>query len=187
MRITRKTTLGILACGLGVSTLLAAGSVAGATSYGCDAAWGSLPEKATASSAPAPTLVDIRAGNHGCYDRLVIDFEGELTGYDVSYVDELLSEGSGNLIPLEGGANLRVLTWGPAHDNDFSPTYNPADRSNAVDVTGYSTLRQVYFNASYEGQSQIGVGVRARLPFRTFILDGPGDGSRLVIDIAHTW
>jgi hypothetical protein len=187
MRITRKTTLGILACGLGVSTLLAAGSGAGAAGHGCEITWGSLPETATASSAPAPTLVDIRAGHHDCYDRLVIDFEGDITGYDVSYVDEVLSQGSGHLIPLDGGANLRVMTWGPAHDDDFTPTYDPADRAQAVNVSGYPTLRQVHFDASFEGESLIGVGVRARLPFRTFILDGPGDGSRLVIDVAHTW
>lgn len=30
-------------------------------------------------------------------------------------------------------------------------------------------------------------GVRARLPFRVFVLDGPGSGSRLVVDVAHRW
>jgi len=29
--------------------------------------------------------------------------------------------------------------------------------------------------------------VRARLPFRVFVLAGPGNGSRLVIDVAHRW
>jgi hypothetical protein len=29
--------------------------------------------------------------------------------------------------------------------------------------------------------------VRARLPFRVFVLRGPGSGSRLVIDVAHRW
>jgi hypothetical protein len=38
-----------------------------------------------------------------------------------------------------------------------------------------------------EGQTEIGLGVRARLPFRVFPLAGPGDGSRLVIDVAHRW
>jgi hypothetical protein len=33
----------------------------------------------------------------------------------------------------------------------------------------------------------VGLGVRARLPFRVFKLDGPGEGSRLVIDVAHQW
>jgi excinuclease UvrABC ATPase subunit len=38
-----------------------------------------------------------------------------------------------------------------------------------------------------EGQSTIGFGVRARLPFRVFVLQGPGAGSRFVIDVAHRW
>jgi hypothetical protein len=29
--------------------------------------------------------------------------------------------------------------------------------------------------------------VRARLPFRAFILDGPGEASRLVVDVGHRW
>ena len=38
---------------------------------------------------------------------------------------------------------------------------------------------------SFEGQTTIGLGVRARLPFRVFVLAGPGSGSRLVVDVAH--
>jgi hypothetical protein len=33
----------------------------------------------------------------------------------------------------------------------------------------------------------LGLGVRGRLPFRVFTLDGPGAGSRIVIDVAHRW
>lgn len=56
-----------------------------------------------------------------------------------------------------------------------------------MDVTGYRTFRQVAFTGSFEGQTLIGLGVRARLPMPAFVLDGPGDGSRLVIDVAHRW
>lgn len=40
---------------------------------------------------------------------------------------------------------------------------------------------------TFEGYTSLGLGVRARLPFRVFALDGPGDGSRLVVDVAHRW
>jgi hypothetical protein len=56
-----------------------------------------------------------------------------------------------------------------------------------ADVTGYQTFLQVAGAGSFEGQTTIGLGVRARLPFRAFILTGPGDGSRLVVDVAHLW
>ncbi len=56
-----------------------------------------------------------------------------------------------------------------------------------ADVSGYTTFRQVAFAGSFEGQTTVGLGVRARLPFRAFVIAGPGDGSRLVIDVAHRW
>jgi hypothetical protein len=57
-------------------------------------------------------------------------------------------------------------------------------------VTGYRTFRQVAWAGSSEGISSIGLGVRARLPFRVFTLAGiPGSatGTRLVIDVANSW
>ncbi len=187
MRFTRKTKLGALACGLGVSMLLGVGTGAGASGDDCDIDWGSLPETASADSGPLPTLTGLRAGEHTCFDRVVVDFDGEVSGYEVSYTDAMLSQGSGDVIGLDGGADLQVITWGPAYDDHGSSTYDVPDPTHAVDVDDYRTLRQIHFDNSFEGQSQIGVGVRARLPFRTFVLDGPGAGSRLVIDIAHSW
>jgi hypothetical protein len=66
-------------------------------------------------------------------------------------------------------------------------TYVPANASELVNVSGFTTFRQVAWAGSFEGQSNIGLGVRARLPFRVFTLDGPGTASRLVIDVAHQW
>jgi hypothetical protein len=40
---------------------------------------------------------------------------------------------------------------------------------------------------SFEGQTTIGVGVRARLPMRTFVLSSTGGGYRVVVDVAHRW
>src|SRR5262249_2306037 len=56
-----------------------------------------------------------------------------------------------------------------------------------VNVTGWRTFRQVADGGSFEGYTTIGLGVRARLPFRVFTLPGPGAHSRLVIDVAHHW
>jgi hypothetical protein len=47
------------------------------------------------------------------------------------------------------------------------------------------TFRQVAWVELWESNSTLGLGARARLPFRVFVLDGPG--SRLVIDVAHRW
>ena len=54
-------------------------------------------------------------------------------------------------------------------------------------VAGFSTFRQVAYGGSFERYTTIGLGIRARLPMRAFTLAGPGNGSRLVIDVAHHW
>ncbi len=54
-------------------------------------------------------------------------------------------------------------------------------------MSGYRTFRQVRYVESFEAVTVFGLGVRARLPFRVFTLDGPDGGSRLVVDVAHRW
>ncbi len=61
-------------------------------------------------------------------------------------------------------------------------TYRPANRAELVNVTGYRTFRQVAWAGSFEGESTVGLGTRARLPFRVFTLPG-----HLVVDVAHAW
>ncbi|GAB3840941.1 hypothetical protein GCM10029963_10770 [Micromonospora andamanensis] len=58
---------------------------------------------------------------------------------------------------------------------------------HVANVLRYQTLRDVVFGGSFEGYSTFAVGVRARLPFRVFVLAGPGDHSRIVLDVAHQW
>jgi hypothetical protein len=48
-------------------------------------------------------------------------------------------------------------------------------------------LRQAAFAGSFEGQTRLGLGVRACLPFRVFVLQAPGTQSRVVVDVAHLW
>lgn len=153
----------------------------------CGITWGSLPKQAgTYTSA---LITDVRSGRHECFDRLVVDLgPGPVAGYHVEYVPEVVQPGSGEPVPLAGGAFLSVNVQ--AWDYDFEtgePSYDPPDRSHLVDVTGYQTFRQVAHAGTFEGQATFGLGVRARLPFRVFTLTGPGEGSRLVIDVAHRW
>ncbi|WP_051683827.1 hypothetical protein [Blastococcus sp. URHD0036] len=179
-------------------TALAGGAVLGATALaapasaapaaGCATAWGSLPEAA----GPLGTgrVDDIRAGRHDCFDRLVVDVDGaggRDVGYDVRYVSVFTEDGRGDAVPLRGAADLQVVVRSPAYDHAGHSTYDPAPRTEAVDVSGYSTFRQVAWGGSFEGYSTIGLGVRARLPFRVTVLDGPGNDARVVIDVAHTW
>jgi hypothetical protein len=152
----------------------------------CDITWGSLDK--TAPEYTQATVDAVRAGRHDCYDRLVIELgPGAPTGYLVRYVPQFTQDFSGEPIPLRGAADLEVIVHARSYDDDLDPTWEPADRLEAVNVAGFDTFRQVVDSVSWEGQTQIGLGVRARLPFRAFVLAGPGAGSRLVIDVAHSW
>ncbi|MGY1840501.1 MULTISPECIES: AMIN-like domain-containing (lipo)protein [unclassified Modestobacter] len=157
----------------------------------CGLHWGSLPEATAVVERPAGQVTDVRAGQHPCFDRLVVDLEaGRAGGYDVRYVDQVSAQGSGTPVPVDGGAVLQVVVRAPAYDASRGATHLPADPAHVVDVRGARTLEQVAWAGSFEGQTSLAVGTRARLPFRVLVLDGaPGspDGARVVVDVAHHW
>ena len=86
-------------------------------------------------------------------------------------------DGSGKVIPLRGGAKLQVVVRTPAHDEDFEPTYSPANRTELVGTSSYRTLRQVAWGGSWEGQTTIGVGTRARPQPQRVDVGEPADGA----------
>ncbi len=193
-RISRKTILAAVAVMAIPAAAIAAPAVAGSSSAprtvstataACPTGWGSLPE-ANSRMSTAP-VTNVRTGRHACFDRLVVDLRGRSAGYDVRYVTNVTQDGSGFVVPLRGGAKLQVVVRAPSYDANGRRTYTPAKGSELSNVAGYSTFRQVAYAGSFEGQTTIGVGVRARLPVRAFTLTGPGSGTRLVVDVAHHW
>ncbi|MBG6184149.1 hypothetical protein IWX65_002120 [Arthrobacter sp. CAN_A214] len=118
---------------------------------------------------------------------MVIDFRGKAPSYSIKYVSSVHGIGSGNHIPLRGNADLRLIMDAPAYNEWGQATYHIANQNELSNVDGFLTFRQLAWGGSHEAQTLIGLGVRARLPFRAFVLDGPGGGSRLVIDVAHYW
>ena len=167
--------------------------VAATAAAACPAVtWGSLakngaPAPGARPPAAQPTLRNVRVGRHACFDRLVLDLAGREPGYTVRYVTQVTEDGSGRVIRLRGGARLQVTVYAPAYDTAGRSTYVPANARELTGVTGYRTFRQVAWAGTFEGYSTVGLGVRARLPFRVLQLPGPGTGSRVVIDVAHAW
>ncbi|MFI5085923.1 MAG: hypothetical protein ACHP7K_08340 [Actinomycetales bacterium] len=143
----------------------------------CGITWGSLNKTVSAgSSAP---VVGVRAGQHDCYDRMVIDLNGPTDQITVGYYTgpkPMTSQGSGQPFMTWAGETLAVTVFAN------SPGYNPANRFDVVNVNGFRTFREIAFDSSFEGHTNFGLGVRARLPFRVFTL-----GERLVIDVGHRW
>lgn len=174
-RATRRRSVAALAAALALAAVPAAAGSSTAEAAGCAVTWGSLAK--TSPTLLPGRITAVRAGQHPCYDRLVVDVTGRAPGYSVRYVSTVYSEGQGAPVPVAGGARLAVVVKRGA-------TTRPAMPS----VTGFRTVRQVRWAGSFEGYTTLALGVRARLPFRVFTLyDAATDRSRLVIDVAHTW
>jgi hypothetical protein len=180
LRIRLALAAGVTAAVVGAGVVAA---VAGAASTStCGITSGSL-----ARSAPAmtqATLSGVRTGRHDCFDRLVIDVAGRpAAGYDVRYIlPPFRADGSGAPLPVAGGAVLQVVVRAPAYTAGGFTV-----RPHEFDARGFKTFEDLVWGGSFEGQSSFGLGVRARLPFRVLQLDGPGNGTRLVVDVAHRW
>ncbi|OEJ23464.1 hypothetical protein AR457_02025 [Streptomyces agglomeratus] len=186
-RAAWATVVALVAAMAGVAAVpAAAATTTTAQTTNCPTGWGSAAK--TRSAATAEPVTNIRTGRHACFDRMVVDVPGAGTsslGYSVRYVSRLHQDGSGNYIPVGGGAVLEIRVNAPAYDPATgNPTYpvRAGQRLKGVDLTGYRTFRDARFAGSFEGDTQIGLGVRARLPFRVSVAP-----DRVVIDVAHNW
>ena len=178
--VTAAAAVALVTAGTGASAAQAAD--------GCRTRWGSLAEQGGTHTHSYVT--GVRAGKHACFDRLVVDLAGPPAGtyYDVGYVPAVRHDGSGTPVPLRGAADLQVIVRSPSYDTESGhDTYRPTNPRELASTRGARTFRQVAWAGSFEGQTTIGLGVRARLPFRVMVLPGPGRGSRVVVDVAHTW
>jgi hypothetical protein len=191
--LRRLVVLATAAVAVAVTAFALGAPAQATTAQSCAVTWGSLAKQGPVTGpVPGALLSNVRAGRHACYDRLVIDIRGTsaMRSYRVEYVRQVTQDPSGRPVPLRGGASLQIAVGASDHTTSGTPTYAPANRRELVDVTGFATFRQVAWAGSFEGVSSVGLGVRARLPFRVFTLAGvPGSsiGTRVVIDVAHTW
>jgi hypothetical protein len=178
----------VVALVMSVAPAVAIAPALSASASGCSTHWGSLAKQRAPYT--SKQVINVRSGRHACFDRLVIDINGDgvgTPGFITSYVSSVKRDGSGATVPLRGGARIQVVIKAPAYNDSGRVTYRPANPKELVNVAGYRTFRQVAWAGSFEGQTTIGLGVRARLPMRTFVLSGPGGGHRLVVDVAHRW
>ncbi len=192
MRRLVKTTL----LGLVVAVTLATVPAQAGTQPYCGLSWGSLPEQHRVNTYTTASVENLRAGRHECFDRIVVDLGADpqgrpasnAIGYRVRYVSSVPDIETGETIPIAGGAVLSIQVNAPAHDDELRATYDPDDRLNAVRRRRLQDLPTGGLHgrpsrARPRSCSECGAGC----PFRAFVLDGPGDGARLVIDVAHRW
>jgi hypothetical protein len=151
-----------------------------ASGASCPSGWGS--QSRTAAGQNSFPLTAVTTGRHPCFDRVVVRVAGAASGYTVRYAGTVVADGSGKALPVPGDARLEVRLRQPAYDSAGRATV-----AVNADVRGYAALRSVVWGGSFEGVTTLGVGTRARLPFRVSVLPGPGRDSRIVLDVAHRW
>jgi hypothetical protein len=155
----------------------------------CAKGWGSLPE--AKNGTVGSTIRAVRTGRHACFDRIVFDVWNNAPAYSVQYVADVFDSETGLIpVPLRGGATLEVVMLVNREGQNGREIYDPPNKAELANLTGYRTFRQVAFAGFGYERAHFGLGVRARLPFRTFTLppeSGSGYSSRLVVDVAHSW
>jgi hypothetical protein len=130
-----------------------------------------------AGAQSTPTLVDVRAGRHPGFDRVVFEFQGAVPEHHVRYVDQLVEDGSGTPVSVAGSADLEVVFQGAnAHEEDGTPSVSPRRFS-----PGLTAVKEVARIGDFEAVVSYGIGLDRRRPLTVSTLSGP---SRLVIDVS---
>lgn len=146
-----------------------AAAPAASTAAYCGITWGSKDKVVNQTSTVAGTPARaVRAGHHSCYDRVVVQLKGKpgvvAAGYSAS--------------------STAGWTLAAASSTALFPTSFPTGK---VAYTGFPTVKAYANPGVVQGVSTMAVLTRARLPFRVFLIPGPGTDSRVVIDVAHRW
>jgi len=134
------------------------------------------PKSATGSGRQAE-LYAIDTACHPTFDRFVIRARSATPRYDVRYVNQVVADGSGETVSLQGTRRIHVvLRDSRAHTQAGSVLFP------SVKTPLCANLRQIKLAADFEGVVSFGLGLRRRTGFRVFRLTGP---TRIVIDVAH--
>ncbi|HET9559351.1 MAG TPA: hypothetical protein VFS70_19590, partial [Actinomycetota bacterium] len=102
-----------------VPVLLAAGLLL-APAAAADPGFSTEPRTVEHPPGDSPQLVDLRAGRHAGFDRVVFQIGGPMPWYSVRYVPVVRLDGSGDPLNLRGSAFLEVVLRA-ATDDDGRP------------------------------------------------------------------
>jgi hypothetical protein len=145
---------------------------------------------------PLPYLEAIYVADHPegspKYSRISFYFRGALPSYRLQYVRQILSDGQGTPISLEGNSFLRIVfANAQAHDSAGRSTVHMSPKSHI----GFANLKSYGFGGDFEGYVTYGLGIQVApnsdrvLAIRAGELtrsDGSGGVYNIVhIDIRH--
>ena len=118
-------------------------------------------------------MSNVRARALPCYDRLVVDVAGDVGGYTVAYCRYVVQDRLRVRDPdPRRHAALQITVNDPAYDANYQPDVQPGQPARAAQRVGLPHVPAGRVRGLFEGYTTVGLGVRARLPFRVFTLDG---------------
>jgi hypothetical protein len=133
----------------------------------------------------AAVVEEIRAADHGSFDRVVIQFKGTFGAWSVEYVDKVVNDPEGSTVPLKGNAFAVVRVSHSTYDNLFQVgsgiehlTYTGPHRIS----TSLPNVQELADAGDFEAEMGLGVGLQRKAGLRAYRLENP---ARLVVDIAH--
>jgi hypothetical protein len=137
-------------------------------------------EKGPGTAPSVAVLVDVRAGRHEGFDRIVFEFEDALPGYRIEYVEAPIAHcASGLPVEITGQAFLKA-GFSPAAAHDVSTgdsTFDPSELAPAL-----PTLVEAERTCDFEGVLSWVLGLSEEVDLRVLELEDP---YRVVIDVGH--
>lgn len=130
-------------------------------------------------NAPAATLVAVRAGTPGGFDRIVFEFKERVPGYHIEYIDRPVRKcGSGDVTPMAGDGWLEVrMSPANAHTEAGRPTVAERERAPNLPV-----LSELELTCDFEAVVTWVLGVESPNRYQVRELSSP---PRLVVDVQH--
>jgi hypothetical protein len=139
------------------------------------------PAGGTTTQPTIPVLTNIRTGLNSGFDRVVLDLSsGNRPDATYSLVDELISDGSGEIFWLTGEHFVAVsVNPAHAHDSNGNPTYTGPQRFRTRNLRN---VMAVGLTGDFEAYVSVGLGIRYQSWVRVFTLTAP---NRVVIDVGY--
>jgi hypothetical protein len=117
---------------------------------------------------PVPELISISAGHHpaeagqASFDRMSFTFTDAFPSYRFEFTRQLVSDGSGNVIPLTGPDVLKIVfTQAQAHTADGTGSTIISQPGRPV---GYPVMTDFAQAGDFEGVLTYGIGVARSIP-----------------------
>lgn len=125
------------------------------------------------------TLVAVRTGTHDGFDRVVFEFDEQVPGYHLEYIDQPVRKcGSGKVTQMAGDGWLEVRMYpANAHTGEGKPTVTERERMPDLPV-----LSELELTCDFEAVVTWVFGVASPNRYQVRELSSP---PRLVVDVRH--